>query len=168
MSNYTIGQIEKVRDFHALTQNEERLVQKLLNNINKLGGKKVIGFKKTRIEVLTEEFDREALEQVVEISLELTESIGNKKADEFIRNIVKHLLERVFRAHVPMDMCHEFRKCIAQRVELNGGNVEKAMAEMEHYFRCGYVVSVAETYRQCLTELKERKIIYREPKSIAV
>jgi hypothetical protein len=165
---YTINQIEKIRGFHALTQNEERLMDKLLSNINTIGGKKAIGFKKTRLEVLTTEFDREALEECVEICLEITESIGNKKANDSIRKIVKNLFERVCRDHVPMDMVTDFRLAIVQRVELNGGNVEKAIEELEHYFTCGKVIPVAESYRQACKELEEGKVIYFEPTTIAI
>jgi hypothetical protein len=165
---YTLNQVEKIRGFHALTQNEERLMDKLLNNINSIGGKKAIGFKKTRVEVLTSEFDREALEDCVEICLEITESIGEKKANESIRKIMKNLFEKIFRDHVPTDMVTEFRLNICQRVELNGGDVEKAIEELEHYFTCGKVVPVAETYRQACKELEEGKVIYIEPTTIAI
>lgn len=164
---YEVGQIEKIRGFHALTQNEERLVDKLLKNINEMGGKKASGFLKTRREVLVDEFDLEHLKEVIEICVELHESLGDKKADKFIQNIMKHNFEKIFRDHVPMDMGYVFRKMFAQRYHLNERCVERTARQLARYFTCGQIVSVTESYKQAMEELEEGKVIYVEPTTVA-
>jgi hypothetical protein len=162
---YTIQHVEKIRGFKALTQNEERIIEKLLNNVNEFS--KVRGFIKTRKEVMIEEFSLDTLEELVATCVELKEAFGTNDADNHLRMIVKYQLELLFRDHVPLDMVKEFRLCIAQRVELHDGCMKSAMQELKRYFTCGECVPVSQSYKQACKELEEGKIIYIEPTTIA-
>jgi hypothetical protein len=164
----TIKTASKIRGFHALTQGQERLEEKLVDNINELEGKRFLGFKKTRIEVLSEEFDREAVEQMVVTSVELTKQIGTEVADEYIRKMMKQMLERIHRDHVSLDMVHEFRKAYSQKVDSNDGDIEKTVSDIENYFQCGRVVPVSQTYMEISEELERGETVYYEPKNRAV
>lgn len=161
---YTISQIANIRGYQALTQGKKRLQDKLLYNINSIGGKKAIGFKSTRVEVLTEEFDHEALQEMVEVSMELEVKIGDAKEDPYVARVVKNLLERIFRDHVPMDMVREFRLNLVQRIKLNGNDIALTMKQIEDYFTCGRVCSVAESFREACKELEEGRIMHYVPR----
>jgi hypothetical protein len=164
----TLEIASKIRGFHALTQGEERLEEKLVDNINELEGKRFLGFKKTRTEVLTEEFDKEAVEQMVETSVELSSQIGTEVADEYIRKMMKQLLERIHRDHVSLDMVHEFRRAYSQKVDSNEGDVGKTVDDIERYFKCGRIVPVSQTYMEISEELERGETLYYEPKRRAI
>lgn len=154
MSTYTttvsIDGVKKIRGFQALTQNEEVIIEKLVNNINELDGKKAIGFKKTRVEVMDEEFDREAVKTLVEISKEMIES---GKENEFVKKVCKTMLEKILRDHVPLDMVDVFVKAYAKRIDTLG-SIDAVVGSIESYVRRGHAVPIAQTYRELESELK--------------
>lgn len=160
--NYQLEDVKNMRGFDALTQSERRLETKLVDNANAFNGK-VRGFNKTRKEVLTEEFDRIALQELVEISVDTfnNDLVGKNKV---IMHVVKKLCERIVRDFVPMDMAQTFSLSIAKAIRLHNDDKEEVMNIIENYFTCGVTVPVAETYREVLQSLEEGRILYYEPR----
>lgn len=148
MKNIDIDYVADIRGFEGLTQKDERLIGMLIEEVKKADGKKSIGFNATRRYLLTEEFDTEALKQTVEASCELTNSIGQNTADEYVSRMMKVLLERVVRDHVALDMVHVFRLAVSKLVEENKGNKEKTIIDIKNYFQDGRILPVSKSYIQ--------------------
>jgi hypothetical protein len=157
---YTLNDFVEMRGFSALTQGDARIEEMLVENANKLGGK-AQGFYETRLYCLTKEFDREALEAFVEMSIEISK--GNVMLDETMKNIARHLLERIFRHHVPLDTVETFCHFVMNRISFFNNDVEKAIDSFERYFTCGKVVPVMQSYKEALKEIEKGEILYYEP-----
>lgn len=156
---YTLNDFVGMRGFNALTQGDARIEEMLVENANKLGGK-VQGFYETRLYCLTKEFDREALEAFVEMSINISK--GDVILDEIMKNIAKHLLERIFRHHVPLDTVETFCHYVMNQISFFN-DVEKAIDRFDKYFTCGKVVPVMQTYKEVLKEIEKGEILYHEP-----
>ena len=162
---YTVEQIAKMRGFHALTQGEERVEIKLLSNINELKGKKVIGFNKTRREVLSEEFDLDSLTSFVGLSMEMCVAGLVEKADAVTTGVCKSLLEKIFRDFVALDMVVLFVQAIVNRFEILGDE-DSVVKSFEKYLTSGKVVPVAQSYMEMDEEIRKGAIIYDVPNTI--
>lgn len=167
-NTYQLENIVNIRGFKALTQGEVRLEKKLIDNINELNGKKTMGFNKTRREVLTEEFDREALKDLVNLAIEVHSMGILEQRDNVVTKIAKNLCERVFRDFVPLDMVATFGNAIVNTVNDCESNRDRAISIIQNYFTCGVVVPVTQTFREKEEEVKEGRILYFEPRKRTV
>ena len=162
-NTYQLENIVNIRGFKALTQEEVRI-----DNINKLSGKKTMGFNKTRKEVLTEEFDREALNDLVNLAVDVHSMGILEQRNNVVTKVAKNLCERVFRDFVPLDMVETFGLAIVNTVNECDSNRERAMNIIQNYFTCGVVVPVTQTFREKEEEVKEWRILYFEPRKRTV
>ncbi|MGH0831273.1 hypothetical protein ACQVTX_23645 [Bacillus pretiosus] len=153
MKTYTLEMLAGMRGIDALTQAEERVEKLLVDTINELGGKKVVGVKKVRTHLLTNEFNYDALEQMVQIAIELKDM--EVVTEQYLLQIMKEQCEKVFRDFVPLDMVDTFRMVLEVMLSKNNWDSSIVVEKVSKYFTSGTVYPVAETYRKASEKLQE-------------
>ncbi|PGA05565.1 hypothetical protein [Bacillus mycoides] len=153
MKTYTLEMLAGMRGIDALTQAEERVETLLIDTINELGGKKVVGVKKVRTHLLTNEFNYDALEQMVQIAIDLKDM--ELVTEQYLLQIMKELCEKVFRDFVPLDMVDTFRMALEVMLSKNNWDSSIVVKGVANYFTSGNVYPVAETYRKACEKLNE-------------
>ena len=153
MKTYTLEMLAGMRGIDALTQAEERVETLLIDTINELGGKKVVGVKKVRTHLLTNEFDYDALGQMVQIAIDLKDM--EIVTEQYLLQIMKEQCEKVFRDFVPLDMVDTFRMALEVMLSKNNWDSSIVVESMAKYFTSGNVYPVAETYRKASEKLNE-------------
>lgn len=153
MKTYTLEMLAGMRGIDALTQAEERVEKLLVDTINELGGKKVVGVKKVRTHLLTNEFNYDALEQMVQIAIDLKDM--EVVTEQYLLQIMKEQCEKVFRDFVPLDMVDTFRMVLEVMLSKNNWDSSIVVASVAKYFTSGTVYPVAETYRKASEKLQE-------------
>ncbi|PEA25882.1 hypothetical protein CN984_12695 [Bacillus cereus] len=153
MKFYTLEKLSGTRGIDALTQAEERVEKLLVDTINELGGKKVIGMKKVRTHLLTNEFDYDALEQMVQIAIDLKDMELVK--EQYLLQIMKEQCEKVFRDYVPLDMVDTFRMALEVMLSKNNWDSSIVVKDVSKYFTSGNVYPVTQTYLKACKKLEE-------------
>ena len=153
MKTYTLEMLAGMRGIDALTQAEERVETLLIDTINELGGKKVVGVKKVRTHLLTNEFDYDALGQMVQIAIDLKDM--EIVTEQYLLQIMKEQCEKVFRDFVPLDMVDTFRMALEVMLSKNNWDSSIVVESVAKYFTSGNVYPVAETYRKASEKLNE-------------
>lgn len=153
MKNYTFEKLADMRGINALTQGEERVEKLLVDTVNELGGKKVIGAKKVRTHLLTNEFDYDALEQMVQIAIDLKDM--ELVTEKYILQIMKEQCEKVFRDDVPLDMVDTFRMALEVILSENNWDSSIVIKDVAKYFTSGNVYPVTQTYLKACKKIEE-------------
>ncbi|WP_151035774.1 hypothetical protein [Bacillus wiedmannii] len=136
-----------------MTQAEERVEKLLVDTINELGGKKVIGMKKVRAHLLINEFDYDALEQMVQIAIDLKDM--ELVTEQYLLQIMKKQCEKVFRDYVPLDMVDTFRMALEVMLSKNNWDSSIVVKDVSKYFTSGNVYPVTQTYLKACKKLEE-------------
>ncbi|MCP1324336.1 hypothetical protein [Bacillus sp. S0628] len=136
-TSITVESLSTMKGFNELTQGEERIENMLLDNCLKLRGQNV-GFKKTRTDVVTNEFSRNTLEDFVNMA------ITDCHMNEFLLMGMRTQAERVIRHYIPIDWVETFAETVKTAVTQFG--FEETCNGIERYFTCGTLGTVKNTY----------------------
>ncbi|WP_168898306.1 hypothetical protein [Bacillus sp. ISTL8] len=142
----TIESLSTMKGFNELTQGEERVQDMLLHNCLELRGQSV-GFKKTRIYVVTNEFSRNTLEEFANLAT------NDGHLNKFFLMIMQGQVERILRHYVPSNYIADFAK--ATKKAVNEFGFERTCDGIEKYFTCGTVDAVKDTYKRAVKYLEE-------------
>ncbi|HHB2481420.1 TPA: hypothetical protein ACORDH_002871 [Bacillus cereus] len=142
----TIESLSTMKGFNELTQGEERIEGMLLHNCLELRGQSV-GFTKTRIDVVTNEFSRNTLEEFVNMA------ITNSHLNSFMLTIMRAQVERILRYYVPINYVADFAEASKKAVDEFG--FDRTCDGIEKYFTCGTVEAVKSTYKHAQKYLEE-------------
>lgn len=157
MRKITLKDVQMMKGFGALTQEQERIVVQLIERSNEFSSK-MKGFIETRRDVLCTEFDREAVKECLELVPVYT------KGNEFFRLMMKVLLEKIARDAVEEGMVDDLVENMRFKIKYFNGDIDKVIAHYETYYTCGEVVPLAQTWRERVEELEKGVIIYDKPK----
>ncbi|MGE6347956.1 hypothetical protein ACQKIY_25220 [Bacillus mycoides] len=148
-TSITIESLSTMRGFNELTQGEERIESMLLRNCLELRGQSV-GFKKTRIDVVTNEFSRNTLEDFVNMSA------TNCHLNNFLLVGMRVQTEKILRHYVPLNWVAEFAKATKKAVDEFG--FDRTCDGIEKYFTSGTVEVVKDTYSHARKYMREGAI----------
>lgn len=158
-----ISDVIKVRGFSALTKEKKEVVDELMAVINmECRGEKALGFKVMRMRMISDRFDYESLENVVDLTMELEKEdvIGR---DLMFTNMLVGLYENILYDYVHPDIAITLSKGIVNRLSLANGDRERVISGLKKYIQCGHAVSVAQMFREFEEEVEKGAVIYELP-----
>lgn len=152
-----ISSVSTMRGFEALTQGEEKTVERLLENVIEEKSK-IKGFKKTRVEAImgTEE---EVYKDWVKLSLDVVG--GDKLKSKQVVSVVKNMAELVTRDFCTKEMAITLAKGVKNRFEVLG-SVDKTVESISRYLKSGVAIPNTEVCRHAEREIEEGEIIFEQ------
>lgn len=161
---FKIEDFKNIKGFDALTQGERRIEEMLIKNANLTN--KVTGFLQTKIYLLCNEFEIDALREIID-SIKCVDKIGGLKnlAKDTQKTFIfgmKVLFEKVLRDHVPTDFVKILIGDIKYRLEKLGEDVDETMYSIQKYLSCGQSLPTAKIVKDMEQEM-ERGIVIYEP-----
>ena len=152
----SIDELSGVRGVPELTQGEEVVEQKLIDNVNETGNKR-LGFNKTRLSVLANTNKRN-IASFVDMCMDVSEK---QLKTEPVKQALTYTAGKVLRDHVTFQMAKGIRRGVITRSTLLGR--DGAVDSIEQYIKCGRIVPATQTYKELKEEADEGMVIYLEP-----
>lgn len=121
-NNFNVNDLQSVRGFDALVQGQADVLEKLLGNCNDCKST-YMGFKMTREDVLRNSFCYESLS-------ELLTMLREQKLNHYNKHIVRHMLEKILRDCVILDMVDIFMSWIFETLKNLSFDVDKTVESL--------------------------------------